>query len=162
MTPFSDRTVLDSRPGIELARVADVVPGVQVARFKIKHFGVAADHLNCVTWDGTTAGVATVLIAKSWRLRKSPFDGQQIGAFVYVYLSDTRRLVTHAPSGVFEYQLVIPRYAEFFSAIEDRDEIYATKGPLRGSGVMYEGEELPWLDLNLDGRAWARDNDQTP
>lgn len=113
---------------------------------------VANDHYICID----RAGV-TVNVAKPYKLRRTPFDGQVIAqtdeqnrtySALYEYLSPLRRKVTIAQ--VVEYQVIIPRYR----AVTDR--IYAIEVD-GGTEVVVDDRAVTLLDINADGRAWARE-----
>ena len=122
--------------------------GGKVEQFRFKT--MQDDTITCVRWDGTNEG-ETVIIAKPYLLRRTPFDGK-IKTFVterlpasltvtYAYSSPTKRTATIG-NGSQEVQFIIPRY------VLD-DVIYAA--PCDGLNLG----EVRYLDLNADGRAWA-------
>ena len=128
---------------------------------------VFGDYLRCNSWnynaDGVgVAGTVDILIARPWRERQSKFDGLSINfdtdgdvyTASYSYLSPTRRVVTI--SGVVETQVVVPSYKTGF------DIIYAMKSQ-EVTGVENEDDEsaIMLVDINADGRAWARARIQT-
>lgn len=104
------------------------------------------DKLLCVQWDGTNEGLASE-IWKPYKLRKTPFHGQTITytlerspgtlAVTYSYSSATKRTATSAAGT--ETQYVTPQY-------KVDDVIYAVRCPQLDND---------YIDLNLDGRAWA-------
>ena len=105
---------------------------------------VEADHLVCD--DG-------VIVAKPWRLQRTPFDGNAIVfedersrtyTASYQYSSHILRKVRIGV--VEEFQVVVPRYKLGF------DYIFASESE-NGTGVT--GATL--VDVNADGRAWARE-----
>ncbi len=103
-----------------------------------------------------------VKIAKPYKLRWNPFHGQTIDGLSYFYLGPAQRVVNFGdPKAEGEVQIVIPRYR--IPPGDDRaDLIWAVKT----TTVMDYGldsldpplvpEELDWLDINADGRAWAQ------
>lgn len=115
--------------------------------------------------DGTYAELAQdVKIAKPWALRQTPFDSKTItingvslrfGSYGTGGLS---RIVTKA--GTTQNQIVIP-YPTTNGGAYDGDVIWAVRNLQRGTGVilnrgMSSEEWLEWLDLNVDGRMWAK------
>jgi hypothetical protein len=114
---------------------------LEVRQFKVT--GMAGDFIISRTWDGTDLGVADVKIAKPYLLRRTPFDGFARAGVSYVYVSDAARTATAGTES--ETQVVVPAY-------EVGDVVYAAKGVAGGVGVSAE-----WLDLNCDGRAWAKE-----
>lgn len=134
---------MNVRDGYSLVRDAPMNAGALVgsARFRLK--SVASDHLVCRSWDGAAEGAVDVLVAKSFLLRKTPFDGQSRNGVAYVYTTDVERVADNGTAT--ETQVVVEPYVV-------GDEVYATRQPLRGTGV----EGVDWLDDNRDGRAWAK------
>ena len=127
-----------------------------VERFRIRTGGVLGDYLACETWDGTTGGGVTVNIAKNPKCRHVSGESIAGTSYTYTYSSDTgyedgKRVASDGTNS--EKQVVIPVYII-------GDDIYATK-PTRGSGVSVSGTPLEYLDINADGRAWARKWDQS-
>ena len=117
-------------------------------QFKI--LSIEADHLICNTFDGTAQGTENFKVAKSYLLRQTPFDGETRAGLSYVYSASTTRVATLVET---ETQVVVPSYVV-------SDIIYAAKQVKGGVGVTVttDGvtEKLEWLDLNIDGRAWAK------
>lgn len=121
-------------------------PGT-IKRYLIR--SVEADHLVCAE----VGGADGILIAKPWRLRRTPFDGQAItfddengGTYTvnYTYTTSIKRTVRIGQSFT-EVQVVIPRYKPDF------DYIFAMSAE-NGTGVT----DVDLIDINADGRAWAR------
>lgn len=122
----------------------------EIKQFIVK--SVNADTLTCHEYDGTTEGNSDITVAKPWRLRRTPFDGQTIVftdengsnySATYVYSSNVSRQVTIG--SVIENQVVIPRFKIDF------DIIFADQ-PSNGTGLT----DVIWCDTNRDGRAWAK------
>ena len=120
-----------------------------VQRFRVK--SVADDHIVCRTWDGKDEGLGDIKVAKPWILRKEPWatsgrtiDGDSV---TYDYTDGSEREADNGTTT--EEQVIVPRYNE-------DDEIYAMFGILGDTGVVIDGEELGWLDMNNDGRMWAK------
>lgn len=147
-------------------------PGGQVNVQQFRIFGVKPDYLECnsytVSFNGSTRSVtigsATVLVAKNYKCRRTPFDGHLIpdatvGNISYTYdltnrPDGTRR--TASGQGFTEVQVVIPQYLKSVGTFYDGDLIIAIENPVGGTGVLdASGNEITWLDKNNDGRAWA-------
>lgn len=108
---------------------------------------VGTDYLVCSRHNGTSAEAGSVKVALPYLLRKTPFDGKTRNSIAYTYSSVTQRT-----AGGSEAQLITPSY------VAD-DIIYAISGVTGGTGVTDENSEpVTWLDLNLDGRAWAKES----
>ena len=54
-----------------------------------------------------------------------------------------------------ETQVIVPAY--YALAAGGGDVIYAAQGIIGGTGVTYEGEDVEWLDINVDGRYWCKE-----
>lgn len=114
---------------------------------------IHADYLECTGPNGV------VQVAKPWRLRRTPFDGQTISftdeqgrdySALYTYDGFVRRTVSIVSAGFdtfSEAQVVIPRIKIEFDYID----VFTSSN---GTGVA-EAPDL--IDLNTDGRAWARE-----
>lgn len=93
-----------------------------------------------------------VRVAKPFLLRRTPFDGDSRIAggekISYVYNSNFERVATNT-SGTDETQVIVPSYTV-------DDEIWAVHGIVDQTGVRINDEDVGWLDLNTDARAWAK------
>ena len=115
--------------------------------------GVEGDYLICVAKNGSSAAAydaARYTVAKPYLLRRTPFDGYTRNAISYTYTSATARTAVDADEDT-ETQEVVPAYVA-------GDVIYATRDVVGGTGVTSRDgtTTVTWLDLNVDGRAWAR------
>jgi hypothetical protein len=125
-------------------------PGT-VNQFKVQE--VLDDTLRCRTWLGTALGTTDITIAKPYKLRRTPFDAQTVvidaDSILYTYQSGTRRTATVVGTTSTEKQVIVPRYlvGDIIYACEVEDTINVT-------GTVTQ------IDLNVDGRAWARKEDQ--
>jgi len=133
---------------------------------------IAADWIVCrslsIAEDGTrTVGTTDVYIAKPFKLRNQivteTIAGEQIN---YEYTTPTERIASlDSDPDTTETQVVVPYYLpqvrnEAAEILYAGDVIYASQ-VAGGTGVWREFEEDPseqlqWLDLNVDGRAWAK------
>lgn len=116
----------------------------RVTQYRIKT--VSGDYVTASTWINSVEG-PTRTILKPWQLRRTPFDGATVGTVTYSYTSDVSRFATDGTDD--ENQVVVPVYRV-------DDVFYAS--PVRGTGVSVSGNEVLWLDINVDGRAWAKDD----
>ena len=120
-------------------------------RFSIQE--VKDDYLICnpVSSDGVVSG-DIVRIAKPWTLRTLAARN-----FVtYNTYTGDGQYRNAVASGITERQVVVPHYFE-------EDIVFAATGIAGGTDVTYENESFEivavnWLDVNVDARAWARQN----
>lgn len=132
----------------------NIAAGSFLNQYRLKE--VLNDYLRCRSWNGTSEGSTDVYIAKSFRLRRTPFDNLTISfdsdgesySASYVYSSATKRTVTI--SGTAEVQIVIPRFKVDF------DLIYAMEVEESTGLVNSAGKAITIIDINADGRAWAK------
>lgn len=128
--------------------------GSKIAQFKIVTADGNGDYVWCNAWDGTTAGTEIVSIARPFTLRRTPFHQRYWESITYEYQNNTQRVAIKTiqagtpPITRTETQVIVPAY------LPDQI-IYAAQGIEGGAGIPSPpvGE---WLDLNVDGRAWAR------
>jgi hypothetical protein len=124
-------------------------PGVTVKQYRFKSMHVQGDYIVCRTFDNNSEGTTDVLIAKPFKLRFSitgvVIDGSNISYTNYSNANQTRTATTVAGS---EIQVIVPRYVV-------NDLIYGITVDHTGVVVGQVGE-LKVLDLNADGRAWAK------
>jgi len=120
---------------------------------------VGGDWLLCEEWDGVTAG-ARHYVAKPYKLRRTPFESRRINGLEYSYTTDTERVADGDPwdGSNQETQVVVPAWAVADGASGyGGDLIYAVDDPAGGTAVTDpDSNPVTWLDLNLDGRAWAK------
>lgn len=129
---------------------------------------INADTLSCVRWSQSVAGgslnlnppqetmdaIAVELVAKPWRLRKTPFDGKTVTipleyqplsirvSYTYDPNFSTSRRASIVGTPTFERQYVTPRYVV-------GDVIYVSEADSTGVDGVTK------LDVNADGRGWA-------
>ena len=102
------------------------------------------DALECSFTFDTETDEDTFYIAKPWLLRKTPFDGKTRNGFTYTYSGSQSRESNNGSTT--ENQELIPGYVI-------NDIIYAISTP---TDVKIEEEFVTWVDLNVDGRMWAK------
>jgi hypothetical protein len=121
--------------------------GLQMQMFTV--VDVDCDFLWCRTWDGENVGDEDILVALPWMLRWTPFDGETRDGITYEYTSYVER--TADDGDATEDQVIVPDYVT-------GDVIFAAKGIVGGTYATDEnGDEVEWQDLNVDGRAWAKE-----
>jgi hypothetical protein len=135
---FPDGSVTSGGTGIA---IVDLSSSVSVSMYRLK--AVGADTLTCRTWDGATEGGTDVTVAKNHKLRNSIASAVIDGVTVnYTYPTTTTRIASIGASS--ESQVVVPRYIV-------NDIVFVTS-PSGGTGVS----SVSKLDINADGRAWAK------
>jgi hypothetical protein len=103
------------------------------------------DWIKVLTWDGATEGTTEIVVAKPYLLRRSITSWNGIS---YTYTSDSERTATKSPDS--ETQVIVPAY------VAD-DILYIVRVSQFGTDVDDpDGNPVYWLDLNVDGRAWAK------
>ena len=116
------------------------------AVYRLLYQSMAGDYVVCFAPGETTA----IYVAKPYMLRRVPFDGLTRDGITYTYSTNILR---EADDGAAtENQVVVPNYVT-------GDELYAVRYPRFGTGVVTEGGSpvaVFYLDMNLDGRAWAK------
>jgi len=115
----------------------------EVRRFEIN--GISNATLTGKMWDGTTLGANNVEIQRNYLTAAlvTAWNG-----ITYVYTNPQLRVATLGVDT--EDQVVVPAYVA-------GDEIWAIRLPRGGTGGIVG---VDWLDLNLDARAWAKQNDE--
>ena len=134
-----------------------------VRMFKVK--ALDKDVIICFEWNGLEKGEDEVKVALPFLLRKTPFDeatreDPELRAGIsYVYSEFNLRVATKAGEGEdddeTEDQIIVDSY-------EEDDIIFAMKGVFGNTSVYHDEEEeepIIWVDMNLDGRYWALDDD---
>ncbi|MGE4157700.1 MAG: hypothetical protein AB7F75_01230 [Planctomycetota bacterium] len=117
-----------------------------VRRFRVQ--SDHGDHIKCKGLTGGTLDAEMTDIAKNFLCRRTPFDGQVRAGVSYAYVNDSKRTATQGAET--ETQVIVPSFVS-------GDEILAMGSIPGGTNVMVSGVELLWQDLNLDGRAWAKE-----
>lgn len=112
------------------------------------------DYVTCNAFDGVDSGDLVYNVAKPYLLRRTPFDGETRKSITYTYSSNYQRT---ADDGVdTESQIIVPSYTA-------GDIIYAVMG-IAGSTSVWQDtssaepgrNKIFWVDLNVDGRCWAK------
>lgn len=117
------------------------------------------DTVLCSTVKG---GPGVVQVAKPYLLRRTPFDGQRRDGIEFAYTSNTERTATRrepppqeGQQPPTENQRIIPKYVAddvitaVTQALDGEDDLRSEAG----SDVRLY---TPWVDLNIDGRYWAK------
>ena len=109
--------------------------------FKITAIG--DNDLTCVTYDGATSGTTTYQIARPWLSRRYTWDTLTINGVTYAYVDAQKRTATSGTTT--EIQRITFAYTV-------GDMIIAAQVSQVSDYGTWE-----WLDLNMDGRDWARE-----
>lgn len=143
------RRLVTGVPPIQQRAAAAAATVPEVRQFKIGE--ILPDYLVCLPWDGTTLGAAVTYVARPPTLRASATSRNGV-TFSAVNDDGTQRTATAGADS--ETQVIIPSYLV-------GDVIYAVRNVRGGLGVSRSagGEEKPvaWLDMNVDGRQWAKE-----
>lgn len=108
------------------------------------------DHLVCRSLgaDGAIYG-SDINVAKPYLLRRTPFDGLARNSITYTYSAANVRLADDDTDT--ETQVIVPSYVV-------GDTVYGVSVQ-PDAGVVVDGAALRFIDLNLDGRAWAKQSE---
>lgn len=131
----------------------------QVRMFKLPAFdNTQPDYFLAKTWDGVTLGGNYVRILKPWLLRTTYWEsldeaGDPIerAGVTYVYTSSNERIASKEGEDD-EAQRITPSYLP-------EDVIFAIRGVYGGleqQTTSTSGQNNKWMDLNIDGRMWAK------
>lgn len=129
---------------LNLQQQSAVIPGAGVA---MKITAVDGDFLECVRFmDGTVSTTTVIYVARPYLLRRSLTSWNGIS---FTYTNDQNKTATQGATS--ETWLVTPEYVV-------NDIIYAARVP-NGTGLTNDlGRRIDWVDLNVDGRAWAEES----
>lgn len=175
---LSDRVNRVSRDQREVVLVDEpIVRGAQVAMFRLKSaqpdYWVCREVVQTTSkdsnnvWSSTfTEFAADVKVAKPYILRQTVFLGKTITingvnlTFGSYGGNTISRTVTKVSDGSTQNQIVIP-WPTFEAGDYKGDIIWAVKNVQHGTGVIANlgtanEEWIEWLDLNIDGRMWAK------
>lgn len=130
--------------------------------FELRMFRVLrleTDVIICNFTDGVTNQPDEIKVAMPFLLRKTPFDDPTAtetprAGITYLYSDFNKRLATNE-FNEDEDQILVDSY-------EESDIIFAMTGIFGNTAVFHDvAKEIPviWLDINIDGRFWALDDD---
>lgn len=124
---------------------AALAGGARVTR--LRFHSEENDYIICHSWDGTTEGSTAINVAKPWKLRHDADNYADVTSLSTTSADEVD--VDDGGGGEDEETWVVtPSY-------QADDEIYALRVP--GTGVTVSSVELGLIDLNIDGRAWAKE-----
>ena len=110
---------------------------------QLKLVSVQDDAITCHSFDDGIEGVTPIVIAKPYKLRRTPFDGFTVAGVSYVYNSAIEREATDVtPLTILEE--IVPRYTV-------GDVIYAMH--------VAGNAGISLIDANLDARYWSKTAD---
>ena len=150
----------DARRTHELLRVAKQPAGQgKVQAFITIDVSSKPDYLRCRTWDGTNQGATVIAVARPPLLQQSRFDGFLLDGFAYDYDGPNLRNKTRESDGKLETQVIVPAYRNETGS-DLHQIIYAQRawtGLVESDDVgPIDDATIVWVDLNVDGRAWAK------
>lgn len=132
---------------------------LSLQRFRLK--SISANVLVCRTWDGSTEGTTDIMVSRPTKLRGNiQYELIDNRLITYAYSSNTER-VASATGMTSEQQNIVPRYLIPYTVntptgiiIHPGDEIYAAQFET----ALFEAGGIPvyFIDVNVDGRAWAK------
>lgn len=141
--------------GSQIARVGRVRGGSRVGEERLFRVANTAlfhrfDTIICEPYIEADGAFSTdsddyVYIAKPYLVRRTPFDGQTRDGVTYTYASNTER--TGTEGAATEDQIIVPPYV-----IGDHIRAMYVSSTL-------VAEQEHWLDLNNDGRSFAKKDD---
>jgi hypothetical protein len=103
------------------------------------------DWLKVLTWNGADEGTDLIYVAKPYLLRRSRATWYGI---TYTYTTDSERTATKGVDT--ETQVIVPAYVA--------DDVLYIVRPYGGTDTVDDDDQpIVWLDLNVDGRAWAKE-----
>ena len=144
------RQMVGTQPSQHPRAAGGAATSVAIQPYIVNSMGV--DYVWARPWDGEDEGSTTYKVALPYMLRSTPFNGKTVHGIAYIYLGNTYRRA-QIPNEV-EYQVIVPGY-------QTGDMIYVVnmanallKDP--GGSTMVG---ITRLDLNVDGRAWAEENE---
>lgn len=152
--PVDHRKLNETNQAIESLLAAPARPqrlfgarATQIAQFKIST--IQGDFLECVLSDGVIDGEEAIAVARPYLLRTSLLAHNSV---TFSYTTFTSRTADDGSSQ--EAQVIVPAYVV-------GDYIYAAY-VLNGTPVNWAPEtgretlDVAWIDINVDGRAWAK------
>lgn len=122
------------------------------------------DYLICDGYDPYNDKSITVPVAKPYRLRRLPFDGESIAyktiqvGYSYLDIGKRQASATIGEKPVTETQLITEDYlpGDVLIAMQTRNV------DRKGTDITSsQGERVEWVDLNFSGRAWAVESDNS-
>jgi len=128
-------------PHLALVRMPAQIDSLPIVRMRVS--SVQNNHLVCQRWNGTAFSATTENVAKPYLLRTSITSRSGI---TYSYSSAVNRTATQGAST--ESQVIVPSF------VAGTDEIFVAQ--VASTGVLITGTELKLIDINADGRAWAK------
>jgi len=129
--------------------------GVAVKQFKIKETGsgFGSDALICNTWSNDALGADDIWVLKPWFLRGALTWASDLGqdrprnGIRYTRYTSGSQTRTATKGDEEEIQKIVPAYLPGDIII----------GLQMDTGAEALGESVDWMDLNVDGRMWAKD-----
>lgn len=141
-----------SLPNTDLQR-----PLFGVRRFVIEKPIEYPDTIGVIEAEGL---VVITHVAKPYLFRRTPFHGKTRDGIEYTYTDTTKRIAKktipgNPPTVTEEKQVIIPKYVKG-DVIYAIGRVFGPKDEYRLSSTGADIIETHWLDLNVDGRYWAK------
>jgi len=139
-------------PDTELRR-----PLFGVRRFVVDKPTEYPDTIGVIEVEGATE---LTHVAKPYLLRRTPFHGKTRDGIEYSYTATTKRtakktVAGNPPTVTTESQIIVPKYVKG-DVVYAMGRIFGPKDEFRSSTTGTEVVQTRWLDLNVDGRYWAK------
>lgn len=142
-------TTLGQAVDVDLPTIAR--GGTDIRTFRIRT--IEDDSLTCVHWDGETEG-AQVTVARPWTLRRYVYEALSGGTMTFSYVGAQERIASDGTNT--ERHLVTKAYVEQEMIVAAKLETIQP-ADANAKTELYKTEHTwNWLDLNMDGRDWAR------
>lgn len=133
---------------------------LRLATLEVKTVG--DNTLLCYELDGNlTRKNNTVYVAKPSLLRKATYDGTAVNDVTLAYVSNATRSATHnVYTSWVEVQTITEAYVEADDDTETRGSYILAARGISGMPLDLDDDgdtqRVHWLDMNTDGRVWAR------
>lgn len=119
------------------------------------------DVLYCTILISSIASGDSIVVAKPYKLRKSPWDGQTVNGLTYVYAINTpsqRTAQTVSGAARTVNHRIIPRYNADSEPSTSRADIILAHKVSDSIYVTDQSTPVEWIDMNVDGRVWGVTN----
>ncbi|QNN24331.1 hypothetical protein HED60_19325 [Planctomycetales bacterium ZRK34] len=126
-----------------------------VGRGRVQQFKVVSqsdDYITCNTFDGSSSGSDSIIIAKPYHLRQSTWDGEtNSDGWSFSYTNGYTRTASKTGESDVD-QVIEPAYTA-------GDIIYASRSYGGTNEQDGSSSDIVWIDINADARRWVFDCD---